>query len=383
MLESVPVPQILTCLIVGILVASFNALRRPSILLALCVPGLIAAYRYALIGYLLSSGAVFVFTAAAARLSVGHGQAFRWRLCCAGILVLVIAFLAGRWCELGSRSVSLAGADWRLFSLEMWPLLRLITFLWEIGSGRVKLPSLGRFAMWACLPFTLFGPVLRYSEFDSEFQKSPSADATYSPSSREGLRMLAAVAQLGAAVALVKLHGSLFQVGGFAAPTWQKLLDAFVLGPWGFLLMWSGYFRLMECFAPMWGLRLPPSFNWPFGRANISEFWANWNMTATSVFRDYLFYTRWGTRRPNLYINTLIIFFLVGLWHGLNLYWVLFGLLHGIGFCCFIWYRQRRELKRFEATWIPGQLFGRVVTYVFVCSCWVLPSQILKFFGKL
>lgn len=382
MVDNVPILQILVCVIVGILVASFKVLRRPIILLVLCVPALIAAYRYAVIGYLISSGAVFLFTAAVARVSMNRTQ-LRWRLCCFGILVLAAAFLVGRWYELAGRSVRIAGADWTLFSLEMWPLLRMITFLWEIGSGRVRLPSVSEYAVWACLPFTLLGPVFRYSEFDSQFQKASSADTAYSPSGREWLRIVAAVAQIGAAVALTKLHGEFFGGGTTAQPLWLKLFDAFVLGPWGFFLMWSGYFKLMERLALMWGLRLPPSFNWPFGRVNISEFWANWNMTATSVFRDYLFYTRWGTRRPNLYVNTLIIFLLVGLWHGLNLYWVLFGLMHGIGFCCFIWYKQRRELKRFEITWIPSQLFSRAVTYVFVCSCWILPSQILRFFGKL
>jgi D-alanyl-lipoteichoic acid acyltransferase DltB (MBOAT superfamily) len=68
------------------------------------------------------------------------------------------------------------------------------------------------------------------------------------------------------------------------------------------------------------------------------------------------------------------------LWHGTNLYWALWGLLHGMGFCVFMWYRANkgrailRPLMFFENDFV-----GRVTTYVFVCMCWALPSKLLAF----
>jgi hypothetical protein len=44
-----------------------------------------------------------------------------------------------------------------LYSLEMWAVLRLITLLWEVGSGTLATPSVTRYSIWICLPFTLAG----------------------------------------------------------------------------------------------------------------------------------------------------------------------------------------------------------------------------------
>jgi alginate O-acetyltransferase complex protein AlgI len=267
----------------------------------------------------------------------------------------------------------------------MWLLLRLVTFLWEFGAGRIARPSLLNFTVWTCMPFTILGPVLRYSQFEPQLPwlQGPQKKSNLLYSRAWLAKLLASAAQIGCGVALIKLHATMYASGGEGLPTYAKVIDAFGISPWSFLLLWGGYYKIMECLALMWNVTLPPSFNKPFGRPNISEFWANWNMSATSIFRDYLFYTRWGQRKPNLYLNTMIIFLLVGLWHGSNWYWIIFGLMHGIGFCCFIWYRQRRGLKRFEFKAMPFHLFGRALTYIFVCSCWIVPSKILKLLGQI
>lgn len=381
-MTGITVLQVLVCIASGVLARLFPFLRNGSGLLLLSLLGVAAVYRQSVPGYALTNGAVFAFTLILER-TASAGDAsrkFQWRWSCIGLFVLICAFLIGRWFQLEARGFSLAGIQWSLFSLDMWLLLRLVTFLWEFGSGRIGRPRLLDFAIWTCMPFTLLGPVLRYSEF----QMSADSEKESELYSRDWtFNLLSAAVQIACGIALAKLHATMYDGGGEGLPLWAKLADAFGISPWSFLLLWGGYYKLMECLSLMWGVRLPPSFNRPFGRPNISEFWANWNMSATSVFRDYLFYTRWAGRKPNLYLNTMIIFFLVGLWHGLNWYWIIFGLMHGVGFCCFIWYRQRRELKRFEIKGIPFQLFGRAITYVFVCSCWIVPSRILKFLGRI
>ena len=107
------------------------------------------------------------------------------------------------------------------------------------------------------------------------------------------LNALTATGLLICGVVLSTLQTTIYADGGQAVSYWAKLIVAFGISPWSFLLTWAGFYKLMECLALMWGLKLPASFNAPFGRTNLSEFWANWNMTVTSVFRDYLFYSRW------------------------------------------------------------------------------------------
>ncbi len=385
MLDSVPFVQIIICVVSGSLVSLLPFLRRPAGFLLLNLFGIVAAYRQSTLGFVLINGVVFLLALAIERAAAARDgkRKFRWRWSSVALLGLIGAFLIGRWLELEARGFSVAGTRWPLFSLDMWLLLRLVTFLWEFGSERIGRPSLLSFTIWTSMPFTILGPALRYSQFEPQLPWSQDKKANDLYSKAWLLKLLAAAALVICGAALGHLHQTMYADGGEGLPLWARVFDAFGVSPWSFLLLWSGFYMLMECLALMWSVRLPPSFNRPFGRPNISEFWANWNMSATSVFRDYLFYARWGGRKPNAYLNTMIIFFLVGLWHGLNWYWVIFGLMHGVGFCCFIWYRQRRGLKRFEIAAIPFQLFGRAITYIFVCSCWIAPSRILKLLGRI
>ena len=106
-------------------------------------------------------------------------------------------------------------------------------------------------------------------------------------------------------------------------------------------------------------------------------------MTATSVFRDYLFYNRWGRKTFNIYVNTLIVFTLVGLWHSMNWYWVLWGAIHGAGFCVYVWYRKHKERCHLTPPQFfhgQGRVLGAVATYLYVCAALVLPSQLIKLF---
>jgi D-alanyl-lipoteichoic acid acyltransferase DltB (MBOAT superfamily) len=153
---------------------------------------------------------------------------------------------------------------------------------------------------------------------------------------------------------------------------------ALLVAPWSFYLTFAGFFQMIQSLGRVAGVPVPDSFNRAFGRENIAAFWANWNMTATRVFRDYLFYARWGSSRHHAFLNTLILFTLVGLWHDTHPYWILWGFLHGILFCAYMLWR--RIAPRPRGTW-AGLLVARAITYVSVCACWYLPSKILQGLG--
>ena len=385
----VPASHLLVCVLCALFVLAIPALRNRASLLIICAVATIVIYRQSTLGYLLTNSIVFVVLLFLERAANRRDQKsrLRWRGACAAILILAVVFLAGRAWQLNTRGLSVAGVQWVLFGLDMWLVLRLITLLWEFGSGRLERPNVWSYAVWVGVPFISFGPIIRYSEFEPQLSSPERRQLIRGAFSVSWLKkFLIAILMIFAGVILTNLHQLIYAFGGAGLPLWVKLLDGFGISPWGFIFLWAGYYKAMECLALMWGIRLPLSFNRPFGRENISRFWANWNMTATSVFRDYLFYNRWGAQSVNVYLNTLIIFTLVGMWHSFNAYWILWGLLHGIGFCFFIRYSRSKLKQALENTawqrW-PGQLFSIVVTYVFVCSCWILPSQFLKLLGRI
>jgi len=302
----------------------------------------------------------------------------RWRFGCLLIVTLVAVFTWGRLGHWNRPLTLPAIGPFAVYSLGMWHALRLVTLFWEVGSGSVARPSLSQYVLWICLPFTLGGPILRWSQMPPALGSDPRI-----------LRMPAW--WLGGAAATAKLvtgvslaAGQVYLNSHVNAHYLDNVISTFVTGPLGFYLTSAGYLHWMELLARCCCVKLPESYNSPVGRENISAFWMNWNMTATYVFRDYLFYNRWGRRNYNVYFNTLLLFTLVGLWHAANAYWILWGFLHGLLFCTFLVWRKYGQRLDLPLRGTPiSNLAARASTYFCVCMCWYLPSKILQKAGAL
>ena len=98
----------------------------------------------------------------------------------------------------------------------------------------------------------------------------------------------------------------------------------------------SGYSDMACGVSKLFGIKIINNFHFPFFSTNISEFWKKWHISLTSWLMDYIFtplsfilrsYKKWG-----LIISSIITFLLVGIWHGANWTFIIFGLLHGIFF---------------------------------------------------
>ena len=306
------------------------------------------------------------------------GSSRRWSSACLWILIVIGVFTAGRIMHWDRPFIVGPSASIIIYSLEMWAVLRLVTLFWEVGSGSLPMPSLTRYILWTCLPFTLGGPLVRLSQLPQFVQcdrKAWRSSNWWSELFGAAVKLIVGLS-LGAGQLMISRRWP-------QAHLWNNLILTFGSGPLGFYLSTAGYFQIMEVLARPAGFQLPPSFNFPIGRKNIAEFWMNWNMTATFIFRDYLFYNRWGRQTYNVYFNTIVLFTLVGLWHAANAYWILWGFLHGLLFCSFlIWRKYKNVLEEIplRGTRISN-LTARVLTYASVCLCWYLPSKLLQKVG--
>lgn len=96
----------------------------------------------------------------------------------------------------------------------------------------------------------------------------------------------------------------------------------------------SGYTDMAIGLGQMFGFDLPENFNYPYLALNISDFWRRWHITLSSWFRDYVFYPLEFKRRKQKAFrtesNTLIVFFLTGLWHDAGWQFIAWGLWHGL-----------------------------------------------------
>jgi len=101
---------------------------------------------------------------------------------------------------------------------------------------------------------------------------------------------------------------------------------------WAYSVMAIGLGRLF-C------IELPINFREPYLSPNPREFWQRWHVTLSYWLRDYV-YIRMGGRESYVR-NILIVFALVGLWHGAGWNFVAWGVYHG---CLVILYKFTQPL---------------------------------------
>ena len=105
----------------------------------------------------------------------------------------------------------------------------------------------------------------------------------------------------------------------------------------------SGYSDMAVGAALLFGIWLPFNFNSPFRATSIIDFWQRWHITLTKYVGDYLYtpitlkFMRMSQGLPlvletffSMVAPAVIIFLILGFWHGANWTFVVFGGMHGI-----------------------------------------------------
>lgn len=96
----------------------------------------------------------------------------------------------------------------------------------------------------------------------------------------------------------------------------------------------SGYSDIAIGTAKLFGFNLMDNFQFPYFSKNVTEFWRKWHISLSSWLRDYL-YTPLAIKLRNfgkngIVFTTILSFVLIGLWHGANWTFVVFGLIQGV-----------------------------------------------------
>ena len=144
----------------------------------------------------------------------------------------------------------------------------------------------------------------------------------------------------------------------------------------------SGYSDMAIGVGKILGLRITKNFNYPFFARNIADFWQRWHISLTSWITDYVFMPLNIKFRNigNLGVILAIIInmIVIGVWHGANWTFALFGLYHGLLFIPLIirgTFGKRKKLKH-NKYGLP--LFSDFVKMVTTFSLFTLGLIIFK-----
>lgn len=93
----------------------------------------------------------------------------------------------------------------------------------------------------------------------------------------------------------------------------------------------SGYSDMAIGLGRMFGFRFLENFDHPYAACSIREFWRRWHISLYRFFRDYVYIPLGGSRcaKGRWIFNTLLVWFLTGLWHGASWKYVFWGLAYG------------------------------------------------------
>ena len=184
---------------------------------------------------------------------------------------------------------------------------------------------------------------------------------------------------LGAVIAEINLK---IAAGGFDSGTiWLKSLLYFFEIYYDF----AGYSDIAIGICSIFGFRLKENFNFPYISTSVTEFWRRWHISLGTWFREYVYIPLGGNRKGNVYLNLFIVFMLTGIWHGENMTFILWGIMHGI---CIVTERIIRNKKWYTGTpviirWLITMFIVYLGWILFMSeSCQQAAQTILALFGR-
>lgn len=151
----------------------------------------------------------------------------------------------------------------------------------------------------------------------------------------------------------------------------------------------SGGIDITRGVAQMFGINLAENFRRPLFATSLTDYWRRWHITLGQWMRDYVFYPlslskplarlgRWTRRHIKgklgkiipTSIATFTVYFLIGVWHGAELRYILFGFWNGglitAAFLLEGLFQRWREKLHIKTDGLPWRLFQMVRTWAIV-----------------
>ena len=222
-------------------------------------------------------------------------------------------------------------------------------------------------------PYLFIGPINRYDDISKtlfETDKKFNPQAAYNGILRIGwgfFKKLIISNRINVLISAITQNPSEYN-GAFA-------LFAMLLYSIQLYADFSGGIDIVLGFSKVLQINLKENFDNPYVSQNIQEFWRRWHISLSSWFRDYVYIPLGGNRCSKLrnYFNTLVVFLLSGLWHGVN--YILWGLFHGIFLIIGKFIKVKNKYVNIAVTFL-------VVSFLWSFFIWPTAIQSLQMIGS-
>lgn len=209
---------------------------------------------------------------------------------------------------------------------------RMIGYLLDVRNRKIaELPSLLEYSVFVSyFPTMISGPIDRAIPFIKQIKNKRNFRADqFSDGLRQvlwGLFKKLVVAD-NIATVTVPLFENYHSLNG----------SALLLGAMLYLIQlyadFSGYSDMAIGISKLLGINVHINFKFPLFAQNVADFWRKWHISLTSWLTEFVFtplsiqfrdFGKWG-----LILAIVTNFLLIGLWHGAEWHYVIFGLVNG------------------------------------------------------
>ncbi len=265
-----------------------------------------------------------------------------------------------------------AGLPWTAIVLPIgisFYTFHALSYLMDIYRGTARhLSNPIDFALYiAFFPQLIAGPIVRFHEIRDQLVARTETAGLFAAGVYRfchGLGKKVLIADTVAPIA----------DAAFGTPTGELNTLTAVVGVVAYAVQlyfdFSGYSDMALGLALMVGIHLPENFDRPYAARSITEFWRRWHMSLSRWFRDYLYIPLGGNRGSSreTYRNLIVVFLIVGLWHGAAWTFVVWGAFHGL----MLLIERATGLGRGDEADRGRQLAGQVRTIALVLFAWIL-----------
>ncbi|NOW94987.1 MBOAT family protein [Mucilaginibacter sp. SG564] len=138
----------------------------------------------------------------------------------------------------------------------------------------------------------------------------------------------------------------------------------------------SGYSDIAIGLSNLMGFKITRNFNTPFFAQNMADFWRRWHISLTSWLTDYVFtplsiYLR-NLGKTGLILAIVTNFMAIGIWHGANWTFILFGFLNGCYYIPLILRGTFNKQKKIVTRKPLPALLNMAATFILIMFTFIL-----------
>ncbi|MBS6501543.1 MAG: D-alanyl-lipoteichoic acid biosynthesis protein DltB [Clostridium sp.] len=212
--------------------------------------------------------------------------------------------------------------------------IQMIIEIYDGAIKEVKFSTLVYFLLF--FPTLSSGPIDRFRRFEEDLNKKIDKNEYLDDYLYIGLRKI--IIGLGYKFVIAYIINTMWMSKISADITFINGLNYMYAYSLYLFFDFAGYSSFAVGTSYVLGIKTPDNFNKPFLSKDMKKFWTRWHISLSKWFGDYLYSRivlnsmrkkRFKSRFTASHVAQMITMFVMGIWHGLSVFYIIYGLYQG------------------------------------------------------